>query len=215
MKDQKIRQIIRKQLIKIQENKHLSEKTDWYNIGLDLVGLIPGLGEPADLINMIDYLRKKDYLFAAFSAISMIPEIGDAVGKGGKTLVGLAKGLKKGSAIAKSIVGALRSNRGLIDKIFNGLEESDKVTKDIKSSIPKMKSALDVFMSSAEKSPAEENIAGAVQSIPTIYKSMSENKEDEEDERSKYTDDDWENFYLDKDLAEVAMKFGYLKEKSK
>ena len=32
MKDQKIRQIIRKQLIKIQENKHLSEKTDWYNI---------------------------------------------------------------------------------------------------------------------------------------------------------------------------------------
>ena len=123
---------------------------------------------------MIDYLRKKDYLFAAFSAISMVPEVGDAVGKGGKTLVGLSKGFKKGSAIAKSIIGTIRSNRGLIDKIFDGLEESDKVPKDIKTSIPKMKSALDVFMSSTEKSSADENIAGAIQSIPTIYKSMSE-----------------------------------------
>ena len=59
-------------------------------------------------------------------------------------------------------------------KIFDGLEESDKVPKDIKTSIPKMKSALDVFMSSTEKSSADENIAGAIQSIPTIYKSMSE-----------------------------------------
>ena len=120
MEDPKIRKLIKKQIKEVYEIQTLNEKTDWYNIALDIAGLIPGYGEPADFANMVDYAIKGDYLFAAFSAISMVPEVGDAVGKGGKTLVGLSKGFKKGSAIAKSIIGTIRSNRGLIDKIFDG-----------------------------------------------------------------------------------------------
>jgi len=193
MKDQKIRKVIRKQLIKIQENQTLNEKTNWYNIALDIAGLIPGVGEPADFANMVDYAIKGDYLFAAFSAISMVPEVGDAVGKGGKAVVGLSKGFKKGSAIAKKLIGILRKNKGLIDKVFSELEKNKKVPDKFKVHIPKMKSALNLFM----------------------QEKLKEDKEDKEDERSNYTDDDWENFYLDKDLAEVAMKFGYLKENIK
>ena len=131
----------------IRKEKGLNEKTDWYNIGLDLVGLIPGLGEPADLLNTLDYLRKGDYLFAAFSAISMIPEVGDAVGKGGKVVIGT---LKSGSAIAKKIISLLRNNKELINKIFDGLEENDKIPNEFKTHIPKMKEALEIFKKATE-----------------------------------------------------------------
>lgn len=181
-KIQKIQNLIKKE-------KGLNEDgtTDWYNIALDLVGLIPGLGEPADLLNTLDYLRKGDYLFAALSAVSMIPEIGDAVGKGGKILVGLTKALKVAAPQAKKLITLLRSNKDLINKIFDGLEDSDKVPDEFKNGIPKMKEALETLM--------QESLT-----------------EDEEDERANFTDDDWENFYLDKDLAEVAGALGYLNE---
>ena len=187
MEDPKIRKLIKKQIKEVYEIQTLNEKTDWYNIALDIAGLIPGYGEPADFANMVDYAIKGDYLFAAFSAISMVPEVGDAVGKGGKAVIGLSKNFKKGSAIVRKLIGVLRSNKGLIDKIFDGLEKNDKVPDKFKVYIPKMKSALELFM-------------------------QEKFKENKEDERSKYTDDDWENFYLDKDLAEAAIRFGYLKE---
>ena len=34
----------------------------------------------------------------------------------------------------------------------------------------------------------------------------------EKDPRKNFTDDDWENFYIDKDLAEVVEELGYLNE---
>lgn len=53
---------------------------------LDAVGLIPGIGEPADLANALWYAKEGDYLSSCLSLISMIPEIGDALGKGTKYL---------------------------------------------------------------------------------------------------------------------------------
>lgn len=48
------------------------------HVGLDVVGLIPGLGEGADLTNALWYLKQGSYFSAAISLISMVPEIGDA-----------------------------------------------------------------------------------------------------------------------------------------
>lgn len=61
------------------------------HVALDLAGLIPGFGEPADLTNALWYIHEKDYLSAALSLISMIPEIGDLIGKGGKYLAATNK----------------------------------------------------------------------------------------------------------------------------
>ena len=230
MKDQKIRQIIRKQLIKIQENKHLSEKTDWYNIALDIAGFIPGYGEPADFANMVDYAIKGDYLFAAFSAISMVPEVGDVVGKGGKAVVGLSKGFKKGSAIAKKLIGILRSNKGLIDKIFSELEKNEKVPDKFKVHIPKMKSALNLFMQEKfdeninEMEGPEPEAGDIISELEGILETW-ENKEyaSDKDRWQEYAKDiqnlvnryvdQKEDFYLnapDTSLQEMAAKLGYI-----
>lgn len=53
---------------------------------LDVAGLVPGVGEPADFTNALWYADEGDYLSAVFSLISMIPEVGDAFGKGMKYL---------------------------------------------------------------------------------------------------------------------------------
>jgi hypothetical protein len=56
------------------------------HVALDVAGLIPGWGEPADLANALWYAEEKQYLNAALSLLSMVPEIGDAIGKGAKYL---------------------------------------------------------------------------------------------------------------------------------
>lgn len=55
---------------------------DILHTGLDIAGLIPAIGESADFTNGLMYMREKQYLMASLSFISMIPEIGDIVGKG-------------------------------------------------------------------------------------------------------------------------------------
>ena len=66
------------------------------HIGLDIAGLVPGIGEFADLANVIAYIKEAEnvegeekleaYFYAALSALSMIPEVGDLIGKGVKYL---------------------------------------------------------------------------------------------------------------------------------
>jgi hypothetical protein len=59
----------------------------WEDIGhgvLDVAGLIPGIGEAADLANAAWYAYKGDYLNAGLSLLSVIPVVGDVIGKGGK-----------------------------------------------------------------------------------------------------------------------------------
>lgn len=56
------------------------------HIALDVAGLIPGWGEPADLANALWYAKKGQYLNCALSLLSMVPDIGDAIGKGAKYL---------------------------------------------------------------------------------------------------------------------------------
>ncbi|MDB4490099.1 hypothetical protein N9045_01145 [bacterium] len=56
------------------------------HLALDALGLIPGPGEAADLANALWYAKEGEYLNSAFSLISMIPEVGDVIGKGAKNL---------------------------------------------------------------------------------------------------------------------------------
>lgn len=70
---------------------------DWFQTGLDIAGLIPGLGEPFDLLNAGIYAARGDYLNAGLSAGSAIPVAG-WFSAGGKFI---NKGMKFGG---KSVV---------------------------------------------------------------------------------------------------------------
>ncbi len=51
---------------------------------LDVIGWIPGVGDVADGANGLISLYRKDYVSAGLDLVSMVPLIGDVIGKGGK-----------------------------------------------------------------------------------------------------------------------------------
>ncbi|MEL6862995.1 MAG: polymorphic toxin-type HINT domain-containing protein [Bacteroidota bacterium] len=55
-----------------------SRALDWVQTGLDVVGLVPGLGEVADGLNAVIYLGRGDYTNAALSVAAMNPVGGQA-----------------------------------------------------------------------------------------------------------------------------------------
>ena len=61
-----------------------SKFADGVQAGLDIAGLVPGVGELADGVNALISLGRGDVAGAALSATSMLPIVGDAIGKGGK-----------------------------------------------------------------------------------------------------------------------------------
>lgn len=58
--------------------------SDVGHLGLDIAGLVPVYGEAADLANAAWLASEAKYLDAGLSLLSMVPVVGDAVGKGGK-----------------------------------------------------------------------------------------------------------------------------------
>lgn len=139
------------------------------HLALDIGGVVAdaatGAGAAFDLTNAIWYAKEGEYLNAAFSLISMIPAIGDAVGKGGKLAVYLAKGAKTvkpmgaaGRVAAKGIAQGrravvtagpkiakiqqvIKSNKVLID---GALDQANK-NKDLQPHVEKIRSALQAF----------------------------------------------------------------------
>ncbi len=84
--ENQLREIVRYEM----ERELLDEGAlDWLQGSLDVVGLIPGVGEAADGMNALISLGRKNPLEALLSGISMIPAAGDAVGKGGKLVLKL------------------------------------------------------------------------------------------------------------------------------
>ena len=51
---------------------------------LDVAGLVPGVGEIADGVNALISLGRGDVAGATFSATSMLPIVGDAIGRAGR-----------------------------------------------------------------------------------------------------------------------------------
>lgn len=62
------------------ENSKLISESKWYNTVMDVLGFVDPTGA-IDLINGISYWRQGDKLFALLSWISVIPYVGDLVGK--------------------------------------------------------------------------------------------------------------------------------------
>jgi len=115
---------------------------------LDLVGLIPGAGEIADAINgVVSLLRAlvesegkfENVLNAIFSFISMVPAIGDAVGKGGKLGIYFIKILDKFPQLKKAgdLINAAKSNKKLMFVVTNAKkffsDHGDKVVGVVKA----------------------------------------------------------------------------------
>ena len=140
----------------INEEYDLTEKlssTDIKHLGLDILGFVPILGEPADIANAMLYIKEKNYLFAALSVIAIIPEIGDVIGKGGKYSILGYKATKASNAIksAAPYIIKLRNflavNKPLIDNAFDMLDKGDSdIAKKLKPFIPMMKEAIDLFI---------------------------------------------------------------------
>ena len=145
------------------------QKMSLFNVLLELAGLIPVYGEAFDVINAIDYLRKGMYLFAALSLISVIPVVGDIIGKGGKLAALLSKLGKTGKAIEKGARLAsankalfkkggdwgrdfkrvLRDNERDTDAVFAVIADGVG-NEEIKAGIPMMKQALEEFANSPD-----------------------------------------------------------------
>jgi hypothetical protein len=102
------------------------------HIGLDVLGLIPGWGEAADLTNAALYAKRGEYLMAALSIVSMIPVVGDIVGKGGKIGIYLSKYGAKGGVKAGTVLGkTLSKHMPKITKMLGSLKSNKLIGKHV------------------------------------------------------------------------------------
>ena len=136
----------------------------------DLTGVGAAVGATCDAVNALSYAVEGRYLLAALSVISMIPVIGDVIGKGGKVGVWFTKAFPKTSSkIAKhgpdaidkirKLKTVIEANERLIEDFFKKISEDEKLKK-LHPHIPKMQEALAVFMAEgmAEKELAAESL---------------------------------------------------------
>jgi RHS repeat-associated protein len=72
--------------------------SDIVHTSLDVVGLIPGVGEVADGVNAVVYLAEGNYTDAALSAAAMVPFAGNAV-----TGIKLARNVEKAISAVKTL----------------------------------------------------------------------------------------------------------------
>jgi hypothetical protein len=82
-----------------------TENLDGLQTWLDLAGLIPGFGEPFDAANAVINAARGNWGQASLSAISVVPVLGDAIGKGGKLGVYI---FKSGDEVVGAAAGAAR-----------------------------------------------------------------------------------------------------------
>lgn len=113
---------------------------------LDILGaagdfVTPGAGAIFDAINMLWYLKKKCYLYAAFSAIALLPYIGDAIGKGGKIL----SYVKRGAKYAKILKGKIKKHQADIDKVFDVIGTNERSPELARANAGQMRQALRIF----------------------------------------------------------------------
>lgn len=99
-------------------------KNELPHLALDVAGLIPGFGEGADLANAGLYISKGEYFMAALSLLSMIPAVGDVVGKGGKFLTKFGDDAGKAS---KYLGGLLKKYMPQIQKLLKTLKDNPVV----------------------------------------------------------------------------------------
>ena len=128
---------------------------DIAHTALDLGGLIPGFGEAADITNAALYAAEGDFLMAALSVVSMIPVVGDFIGKGAKVLRKFKPGF---------VAQQLQKHLPKIKKLLGGLADNPKIGKFADDMIK----AVDDFVVNAISNPrSKEAIDGLVQMAQT------------------------------------------------
>jgi guanyl-specific ribonuclease Sa len=92
---------------------------------LDVVGLIPAVGEPADAANAAIYTARGDYANAALSAAACIPIVG--------SLGTTAKLVNKGSQVVDTVVDGAKVIDNLVDtsKIVDKVNDAGKAVDNI------------------------------------------------------------------------------------
>lgn len=70
-------ELTKKQIL---ENKEILKEDTFENI-LMVAGFVPVIGEVADIILIIRYIMKKEYLYAGLMLIALIPTVGDFIAK--------------------------------------------------------------------------------------------------------------------------------------
>lgn len=126
------------------------QKSDIAHHILDVIGLMPGPGDVADVINAAIYAREKQYFLAALSVICLIPAIG--------TAVGIAK--KAGKALpAKIIFEHADEIERIISQIAPELPNGEKVAEAVAKIISDVKmgaEGIDLATGVATKSASKE-----------------------------------------------------------
>ncbi len=102
---------------------------DGVQAGLDVAGCIPGIGEIADCANGIISLCRGDFLNAGLSFISMVPVVGDAVGKGGKAAGFIAKNGDEIAAATKRVFWTGMGDNGT--KAANWVKQNGGITLEM------------------------------------------------------------------------------------
>ena len=158
---------------KEEETEEGSSTMDNIQLGLDGLGLIPVFGEFADGLNGIISLGRGDVTGAGLSFISMVPGIGDVIGKGGK----IARAAMKSPVIKKTIAVGAKKAPGLAKKSKKAAEQikvaGDKMAK-VKNVVTKKagdvkklhKSVLNGDLKALEKQFGKE--------IPDKYRTAAE-----------------------------------------
>ncbi|WNN74776.1 hypothetical protein RKS58_15430 [Lysinibacillus capsici] len=99
--------------------------------GLDIVGMVPVVGEVADGVNGIIYAARGDKVNAALSFGAMIPVVGNAATAG--------KWVNKGAKAAKGISeSAQKANKGLLGNV------KEKVNKQVANAKTQIQARVDV-----------------------------------------------------------------------
>jgi hypothetical protein len=120
----------------MEENDSELVKEGLVNHLLDVAGMlpIPGVASASDFVNMILHAKKKKWLDAGISAMSLVAVIGDIIGKGGKLIMKvMGSNIKALSALPAAVIKKLRSihkwfdeaddEGGKIDMILDKIEE--------------------------------------------------------------------------------------------
>ena len=176
---------------------------DWLQGGLDIVGLIPGIGEAADGVNAVISLGRGNPLEALLSAISMVPGAGDMVGKSGKVILKTLNPVMDAIKASKPAVDIIKKiGPEKIKKIKPMLLKVKKVVvkeapkiKEIfaavkKNDLDKLEKLLDIKIPAIARGKVEsavKKVAGKLpeQDISSIFDFISNMPLDEETEISE------------------------------
>lgn len=120
--------------------------SDIAHVGLDVAGLVPIFGEAADFTNAMLYIKEKKYLFAALSFISLVPEIGDLIGKG-------IKYLAKNKGLAAKYLSA---HVDKLDRAWDRIAPALQKVAKIRPYVREMQLAMDNLLADIRQADSEQ-----------------------------------------------------------